>query len=449
MFSKLINLLFNKNQIKMKEVTIETLLSLHTHYAYQDPKDSVRLAKLAARIDTLTDEIVGKEKVEEKKPEHKQEEKPNLVDKNTPDPKNGQHHQNQNKSGQQGGNNQRAEADKKAADDKKKGEEKATADKKAAEEKAAEKPAEVVNEALVDVRPFYPCNVLAKGAKLPRRIAIEAPKLFKAFTTEEEAKKANNAYPCVDELQLVLDDAWTMACQGKTNKEILEFVKAELKDYYPELKSDSDWYGKLVNPLFQAVGLIKKQFGYSVKDTRVMVERPMDKDMELTHDTSVSITPEVKKAADKVEETKKPEMKTTQEAGKKKEEPVVKDEEAQEEETEEESEELDLDIEDENEEVDTTEPPAVNKFAEFDEFETLVFDKILENAKLAASMKTEAEKNAAKVDGRNEVRNLIQSNFEGEEWTEDVEENWNPKLVKYHNAIISEIQANKAVWSKK
>ena len=92
----------------------------------------------------------------------------------------------------------------------------------------------------------------------------------------------------------------------------------------------------------------------------------------------------------------------------------------------------------------------MNAFDDFDEFETLLFDKIVAGARIAAKMKDEASKKAAQAENREEVRNLISANFEGEPWTEKTKDGkWNPKLITYHNAIIEEIKKNQSKWSKK
>jgi len=430
--------LFNKNHIKM-EKKIALLAVLFTAADYYDQfkePDMPRITKIASGIDKLIDELIAgsglavkeTEKPEVKKEIPKVENKSNLVDPKTP------------------GANVHKEAVKPASPA-----------AKTEPVKPAEKPAEEVNEDLIEVTPFVACEVLAKGRNHPKRVSGNAPRTFKAFITKEAATAANNAYPTVDDLEDVFDEAWKMACEGKSNKEVKEFCQELIGSYYPELKADSDWYNKLVNPLSAMTQFIKSAFGYKSNDPTVLVTRPTEKGTILQADSDciVKKAEEEKKAialpaaAAKAPEVKK-DLKTTQTAKADVKKVEVKDEEAQEkEDATEEVEELELDLGEEAPERDTTVPPAVSEFADFNDFEKLVFDKIMDGGKVAAKATDEASKKAIQAENREEVRNLISSNFEDEEWTVKGDDGkWNPKLIKYHNDIITEIQKNRANWPK-
>lgn len=412
------------------------LVASYNHY--RDLKDDGKKARIAAHIDKLLDEIspaTKEEKKNEEKPDNLKEEKGKgkHVDKNTPNPKPHQQNNGENK-----------------------------------EEKPKVEEKKEVDESIVEVAPFYACYVLAKNAKSPRRVSFTAPRTFKAYKTDADAKKGDNKYPTVEELELILDDAWNMACKAESNKKILEFCRTNLEKFYPELKGDTDWYSKLVNPLVGSAQMIKKSFGYDVKNANVSVTRPIEKDYTLKFDSDLTVTEPKKEEKPKVDDKpkgdeKKKELNTIKNgSGKKKEE--IADEEVQEtgknkpvidgegnHEEEEENLELNLEDEDDDEEVvDTTNPPDVHKFDEFDEFETLIFTKMLETTKLAADKKlSEAEKKAIQAEGRTEQFNLIASNFEGQDWVKNVDDTWNPKIIKYRNALLTEIQQNKAKWYQK
>lgn len=413
---------------------LNLLLALHAHYSYAERKDTERLAKLAVGIDKMTDDLLKDIKVESAPVK---ETKPEPVAKPA-EPK--------------APEKPAKETDTKIALDaaKKKAEEEATKIREAAEKKAKEEQKAKDEEGLIEVAPFYSCKVLAKGAKFPKDVKANAPRTFKAWRDEETAKaaKGETSYPDVDTLELVLDEAWNMACKGQTNKEIVVMLKKELEGYYPELKSDADYYSKLANPIVGMVSFIKKTFGYNAVDKTVTVTRPTEPGLTLKHDSDCYV--EEKKEETPPAEEKKPEMKTVQSA---KSTPAVKEERVDEEEQEKgmpaEEEDLDLELEAEEPERDTTNPPAVNVYENFTEFETMVFNKILEGAKIAAAAKDEASKKAVQAENREEVRNLIAAFYEGEEWTTKTEDGkWNPKLIGYHNSIITEISKSKAKWSK-
>lgn len=435
---KFLTKLFNKTQFKMEKLTL--VLAAHAFYsskANPDELDKKRLVKLGIVIDKETDALVKDIIVNApiEKPASPEIGKGKHIDPGTPG----------------------ASSSIKPADQKKLAEEKAKLEGKKPEEAKPAAPAEPKDETLIEVPPFYSCEVTPKGAKHSKPIKADVQKLFKVFKTEADAKKANNAYPSQEEFDLVMDEAWKLACEGKPTVEIKDLCKKELGKYYKEMKSDADWYAKLANPIVAMVGFLKKNFGYNVKDTSVSVTRPYEADLKLEFASDIMVKKEEKKPAEtpaaKPAEEKK-ELKTVQEKGKPAEKPAAKpavkivDEEVQETE-EDEEEDRHLDLGNEEEERDTTVPPAVNVFDEFSAFETLLFDKIYAASKAAAVVKDDAGKKAIYAENREEVRNLIMSQFEGEEWTEKTPEGkWNPKLVKYHNAILDEIQANRAKWSK-
>ena len=316
----------------------------------------------------------------------------------------------------------------------------------------AEEPAEEVDECLIEVYPFYVCSV--NNGKHEKRISINAPRKFKVFTTEEAKKATNNVYPTEDEFNLVIDEAWDMAMAGKPNKEIVVMLRKEIGKYYPELKGDSDWYGKLVNPLVASMNLIRTAFGYKGTDTTVQVARPYEADLVLTAENDLTVTKSVE--TKKAEPAKTAASLQTTQKGKVAERPG-KDEEAQEAETTEESaeesteeaaEEEATKPADVTEERDENKPPKVNKFDDFNALETLIFEKYREGASLAAGIKDEAGRKAVLAEKRDESRMLIASAFEDETWTEKVDGKWNPLLLSYHNDIVSQISANRAKWPK-
>ena len=439
------------------ENKLNLFLALFAHYSYAEEKDTERLAKIAAGIDKMTDDLLKDIKVESPKPVTA----PVIPPKPAPVVE-------QNKSTQpvapKPQNNQpaaktqaeidalkaakaeaaKAEAEKKIADDKAKAE-KAEADAKLAE-------------VLSDIVPFYACEVIPKGAKYSKPVKVHAPRSFKAWENEDATKaaKIDTLYPSVDVLDLVLDEAWTMACKCESSKAILEMCKSELKGFYPELKVDSDWYSKLVNPIVAMTGFIKKAFGYKSDDKTVVVLRPSEKGLVLQADTDCFVEKPKETPAPVVKTEERKEMKTTQTSSTAA--PTQKakvdtrvDEEAQENATDEEDDSPSLELdEEEDEERDTNVAPSINEFDSFNEFETMVFEKLLEGAKLAKDAKDEASKKAIQAENKEEVRNLIASFYEDEPWTIKTDDGkWNPLLINYHNAIISEISKNKEKWAKK
>lgn len=445
-----INKLFNKNQIKM-ENKLNLFLALFAHYSYAEVKDTERLAKIAAGINKMTDDLIKDIKVEAPKQDVKPANDPKPANPPaTTQNKSQQPAQQKQQSNQPVAKTQeeidalkkakadaaKAEADKKVAD------EKAKAEKAAADAKIAE--------VLTEVVPFYACEVKPKDAKYAKSVKVHAPRGFKAWEDEAAAKaaKLDTLYPDMATLELVLDEAWEMACKCESSKSILEMCKAELKGFYPELKADSDWYSKLVNPIVAMVGFIKKAFGYKVDDKTVLVTRPMEKGLTLEFTSDCTVT---KPAAPAAKTEEKKELKTTQSSSTAKPADKRVDEEAQEaEETEDDSPSLDLGDDDDDEERDTTVPPAINEFDEFNEFETMVFDKLLEGAKLAKDAKDEASKKAIQAENKEEVRNLIASYYEDEPWTIKTDDGkWNPLLITYYTGIVNEISKNKEKWNKK
>jgi len=255
----------------------------------------------------------------------------------------------------------------------------------------------------------------------------------------------------------VIDEAWDMATAGKPNKEIVVMLRKEIGKYYPELKGDSDWYGKLVNPLVASLNLIRTAFGYKATDSTVQVTRPYEANLILTVEEDLTVVKPAK--TEKVEPAKPADPIKTVQTGKVAERPG-KDEEAQESEeaaakeaTEEPAEEEAKDEEtaapaETVTERDENKPPKVNKFDDFNALETLIFEKYREGATLAAGIKDEAGRKAVQAEKRDESRMLIASAFEDETWTEKVDGKWNPLLLSYHNDIVAQISANRAKWPK-
>lgn len=402
------------------------LVTLHGHYMYAENKDEARLARIAAHIDKLTDElcppIAGTDT--KKQEPAKNDPKPNLVDKNTPG----------------------ASSQQKKVEPAKKPEEKKVEVKETAKEEKSEE-----EDTLVEVYPFYPCSVVPKGEKHAKPVNIKATNSFKAFTTDEAAKQANGAYPTVDLLELVFDAVWDAMCAGEGNKAVLDnIVKKELKGYYPEMKSDSDWYAKLLNPMQGMINFMKKKFGYAANDKTVQMTRPNEEDLELTHETDVTILkaaePEKKEAPKAPEKPveKKAEMKTVQKGKETPKAEPVKDEEVQENEL---NDEVDVDVEPEAEEGNDG-PPEISDFSELNNFEKLLLNKILAGARAAAKVSDENSKKAIKTENREAVRNLIASNFEGQKWVEKVDGKWSDELIGYHNDFITTMNENKDKWPK-
>jgi hypothetical protein len=347
------------------------------------------------------------------------------------------------------------------------------AEEKAAESIAEETPAEKVaeeekDEKVYDILPFYPCRIKTENGKF-----FDVPKPPKSFTIAEDEEtqvKINNAYPTVEEFDMIMDEAWELACKGMSAKDLNVFLKKNLSGWYSEtLKSETDYYSKLSNPICTAVGMIKKAFGQHPKDINVLITRPDGYESGkpgvpsvLTAKTDMTILAKVEekkpvveaKAELKTVQTAKPAAVASKPAAKE-----VIDEEAQETASEEvaETEQADAPAEEVVEESvtedavadDDNTPPAVNVFAKFSAIENSVAEKFIEGEKLAALAKTDDEKKNIKANKREEARSLIQSWFDGKTWVENNEDGkWNFKLIAYHNDLLKQIQSNRANWPK-
>jgi hypothetical protein len=457
------NHLFNPKIKIMDKIAI--LISLHAFYGgFNTPKDKARVEEFKAAIDAESLKLVPSAWKEPKaaetaKPAEAAKEGPaakagSLVDKNTPGAK--------------------AQEDLKA----KVAAEAAKAKENAAAAQVAELEAEAAaettededDEKVYDILPFYPCQIKTENGKM-----FDVPKPPKGFTIcedEETQTKLNGAYPTVDEFDMVMDEAWDLACKGASAKDLNAMLKKNLEGWYAkELKSEADYYGKLSNPICSAIAMIKKAFGKHPKDVNVLITRPdgyvsgkPGVPIILTPKTDMTVLEKPAEVA-KPAVAAKPEMKTIQEAKPaaakiptvvipktetpKPNEPV--DEEAQETNTEETAGNEEV-AETAAEEVvgeDDANAPAVNAFAKFNSIENSVAEKFIEGEKLAAAAKTDDEKKTIKNNKREESRSLIQSWFDGKDWVENTEDGkWNPKLIAYHNGLLREIQSNRANWPK-
>jgi hypothetical protein len=332
-------------------------------------------------------------------------------------------------------------------------------------------PVEEEDEKVYDVLPFYPCQVKADSGKMFD--IAKPPKAFTIAEDEETQVKVNKAYPTVDEFDMIMDEAWEMTCRGSSAKDLNVFFKKNLDAYYKSiLKSESDYYTKLSNPMVAAVSLIKKAFNQHPKSTNVLITRPDGYQsgnpgvpiiLESKSDMVIEAKPEDTKKPDAKVEEKKPELKTVQTgkpAPKTESKPVV-DEEVQETgkaETEEATEAAAIAAQLAEEEAeanaakgkeDKDNPPAVNHFDKFNDFENSILEKYVEGEKLAVAAKTDDEKKIIRANKRDESRSLIQSWFEDSSWVENsADGKWNVKLISYHNNLLKEIQSNKAKWPK-
>ena len=410
------NYLFNKSKIKMDKLHVYIALAKF----YSEFKDEGRLEAVIKRINKEV-ESLGIKLPEEESTKDPKKPDVNLVDKNTP------------------GSDKKQDVKKPEV-------------KKEPEQKAEEKPEveitedeEEENESLIEIAPFH--NVSVDNNKKIKKIPMFPPRTFKVFTTKEAKVAANNAYPTEAEFDDAIQYAWDMSSTGSSNKELVKYLQSEIGVYYPELKTDSDWYGKVVNPLVGCMQLIKAAFGYNVKDKTITVTRPTEEGLILTKENDLYVE---EKSEIKEEEESPKELKTTQ-AGK------VMDEEAQENEEvpEEEIPEEDTTKEDipEGEDEfattrDTNKPPEVNLFAKFNNLEKAIFEKYLEGAETATGIKDDAGKKAVQIEKRDESRALIASFYEDEPWVENVDGRWNPLLLGYHNKIVSQITTNRANWRK-
>jgi len=334
---------------------------------------------------------------------------------------------------------------------------------KATEEKSA---APVVeneteeNDKVYDILPFYPCQIKTSNGKFFD--VAKPPKAFTIAEDEETQKLINNAYPTMDEFDMIMDEAWELACKGMSAKDLNVFLKKNLEGWYKDvLKGESDYYTKLSNPICAAVSMIKKAFGQHPKDINVMVTRPDGYQdgkpgvpVILESKSDMTIT---KPAVEEKKPEPKAEMKTVQTGKAAPKAAEVIDEEAQETTTE---------TEENTTEAETTEAapaeeatpvakgdgasaPAVNPFDKFNDFENTIAEKFIEGEKLANAAKTEEEKKAIRTNKREESRMLIQSWFEDQPWVESTPDGkWNIKLISYHNDLLKQITANRAKWPK-
>jgi len=346
-----------------------------------------------------------------------------------------------------------------------------TEPKKEETKKDAPKKSEIPEESLVLVRPYYDCGIVLKKGTEPKTIKYEgkgAVLELPAFVDEAIAKQFNNVYPTVDELELVLDEAWDMATIGTPNKDINEMLAKELSSYYAKngLARDDDYY-KISNVYSKLTRIMRRAFGESYEDLNVSVTRPsytlfedsngkivMTKEMDCgtvkavakekptplpeKSDTSKKETPKTEEKAEmktvqtqKTKETPKEEIPEPEETPASEE--IPKDEEAQENEEPEEN----------KEEVKSEDPgsaPAVNEFDSFNDIEKLVFDTLKAGNIKASKESDPAVQKTLKNEAREDAKLRIQSCFESEDWAQkDEQGRWSTEFLKYWNAIIKEI----------
>lgn len=353
---------------------------------------------------------------------------------------------------------------------------------------------EIPKEALVLVKPYYDCSVLQKEGVDPKKIKFDDCKLeLPAFVDDKIAKKYTGkdgkpVYLTVEELELVLDDAWDMASEGKSNKEIGEFLQKNIGAFYAKngLKQDGDYY-KISNPYSKLVKILRRGLGAGYDDTKVSTTRPS---YTLFTESDGNITMSADKDCSKsaaVETTKKPEVKpemknvqTQKTDGKKvepakiepKKEPVktepVKaestkveeipaDEEVQETETTDTAEELATakaaevgdDEKEETPEVEDGKAPTVNEFDSFNDIEKLIFEKLKAGNLKASKEKDIAIQKNIKAEAREDAKLLIQSRFDADEWAQKDEKGfWQPEFLNYWNTIVKEIGTRANVVTK-
>lgn len=315
-----------------------------------------------------------------------------------------------------------------------------------------------IKDSLVIVKPFYDCKVLQAFGIDPKMIKFEDSKLeLPAFVDDASAKQFNGVYPTVEELELILDEAWDMASKGKPNKEICEFLEKNIGRFYTKngLKQTSDFY-KIANPYSKLTKILRRAFSEGYEDYKVGVSRPSytlltegNGEIVMKKETDCTPATPVKTEPVKTEE-KKPEMKTVQEAKKSepvkeaeseptKEEPAVEtveeeaDEEAQENATEE-------TVTETAEETVADLPPTVNSFDNFNDIEKLVFDKLKAGNIKALKEKDPNIQKTIKAEAREDAKLLIQSRFDTEDWAQKDEKGfWKPEFLNYWNSIIKEI----------
>jgi hypothetical protein len=299
---------------------------------------------------------------------------------------------------------------------------------------------------IYDILPFYPCKIKTTDGKI-----FEVPKPPKAFTVandEAAQKEVDGKFPTVDEFDMVMDEVWNLACAGVSAKELNVVLKKNLEGWYKELKSESDYYTKLSNPICSAVIMIKAAFGKNKKDPGVTVTRPdgYQKGGEiitLSIETDMTVKETPKPATPAATKDPKKDLKTVQ-TGKG---AAVKaedlDEEAQEAATDTEAATQTIDAGDDDN------APKVNSFKNFNDFENSIAEKYIDGEKQATIAKTDNEKKEIRNAKKEESRSLIQSWFDGKNWVENKEDgSWSVKLVAYHNLLLKEIQSNRASWPK-
>jgi hypothetical protein len=344
------------------------------------------------------------------------------------------------------------------------------------EKKKDEPPEEV----MVTVKPFYSCSIVLEKGKEAKPIEFTDIRLnLPAFKDEDSAKQFKNTYPTVEFLEMVLDDAWDKASKGIPNSAINEDLKKELKGYYNRhgLSTNDDFY-KLTNAYSKLVKILRMAFGESKDDRNVTVTRPgytayidQKKKIVFTKEADCFVSkppadPATIKAETVFDKKDKPEMKTVQTQKKdtdskelkpsedvvvpkttipKTEVPETKvsepDEEEQETGTSPEAEASSEAAEvEEPEENNEGKAPGVNAFDNFNDIETLVFNKLKEG-NLKASKETNTSKQMAiKGEAREDAKLLIQSRFDSEEWAnKDDKGLWKPEFMRYWNAILKEI----------
>lgn len=323
---------------------------------------------------------------------------------------------------------------------------------------------EIPKEVLVVVKPYYDCSVLQKEGTEPKKIRFEDSKIeLPAFIDEKSAKQyagkdGKPVYPTVEELELILDEAWEMASEGKSNKEVVEMLKKNLGGYYAGhgLKQDQDFY-KIVNPYGKLTKIMRRAFSEGYEDYKVSTTRPsytlftdsnsdivMSKENDCSKSAVVApiekkeekkpeIKPELKTVQTqkpavattpvvKVPDTKAPAVVT----------PEVKDEEAQEKNEVEET--------SGTEETDEEKAPEVNEFDSFNDIEKLVFDKLTAGNLKASKEKDPNTQKSIKAEAREDAKLLIQSRFDDEDWAQkDDKGYWKTEFLNYWNAIVKEI----------
>jgi len=91
------------------------------------------------------------------------------------------------------------------------------------------------------------------------------------------------------------------------------------------------------------------------------------------------------------------------------------------------------------EERDGTQPPAVNKFDDFNDLEREIYNR-LKIAKKSCEGKSEEEAKTIVREAKEEVKSLIAAYYEDEVWVEKtVEGRWPATLITYFNKITTEI----------